>query len=93
MAALVAIIARRVGLEVSARQVVQQHLELGGKQVLPALAKMAEQILFVREQLVQTAVEPILLDQRIIPAQQAAIALCSNHSRCKRHSLPGSISR
>jgi hypothetical protein len=45
------------------------------------------------QQFVEAAIEGMYLHQTIIGAQQITIALCSNHIRCKRQSLPGSIRR
>ena len=70
VAALVLLIGRRIAFEVGARQIVEQHIELGAEQILPALAQMAEQSLLVRQQLVQAAIECILRDQRVILAEQ-----------------------
>ena len=51
---------RRVALEVGAGQVVQQHVEAGVEQRLPALAQEAEELPTVRQQLVQTAVQHVV---------------------------------
>src|SRR5215831_4552280 len=53
-AIFVVLVIRRVRLEVGARQVVEQNLEAGAKQILPALPQMAEQRGFVWQHLVQT---------------------------------------
>ena len=63
-------ILQRIGLEIGARQIVQKHIKGRGEQILPTLAQMTEQRLFVLNELVETAVEGILLDQRIIGAEQ-----------------------
>ena len=70
VAALVGFVVRRRRLEIGAGQVVQQHIEPRPKQILPALAQMREQRPFVGQQLVQAAVECILLRQRKISAEQ-----------------------
>jgi hypothetical protein len=44
----------------------QQHLELRPEQILPALAQMAERRFLVHQQLVQAAVQCVLLDQRMV---------------------------
>ncbi len=48
----------------------EQHIELCPEQVLPTLAQVREQRLLVWQQLVQAAVERILLHQRVIRAQK-----------------------
>ena len=70
VAALVGFVVRRRRLEIGAGQVVQQHIEPRPKQILPALAQMRAQRPFVGQQLVQAAVECILLRQRKISAEQ-----------------------
>jgi hypothetical protein len=70
VAALVRFIVRRSGLEIGAGEVIQQDFETSPEQVLPALAQMREQRLLVRRNLVQAAVERILLHQRIIRSEQ-----------------------
>jgi len=70
VAPLVRFIIRRRRLEIAARQIVEQYLEPRSEQVLPPLAQMREQRLFVRQQLVQAAVERILLHQPIVGSQQ-----------------------
>ena len=93
MPALVAIVARRIGFEVRAGQVVEKDVEAGAEQILPAPTQMREQRRFVLDKLVEATIERVLLDQRKIFAEQIAHGVCSNHSRCRRHSLPGSMSR
>jgi len=72
VATLVRLVLGRRRLEVGARQVVQQHLELRPEQILPALAQMAEQRLLVLDQLVEAAIQRILLDQRIVRPEKIA---------------------
>jgi hypothetical protein len=69
-AALVLFVLRRRRLEIGAGEVVEQHIELCPEQVLPTLAQVREQRLLVWQQLVQAAVERILLHQRVIRAQK-----------------------
>ena len=75
--ALVRCIGRRIGFEIGAREVVQQNVKAGCEQVLPALTQMAKQLRLVHEQLVEAAIERILLDQCIIlPEKVSHGALC-----------------
>jgi hypothetical protein len=46
----------RIALEIAAGQVVQQHLEVGLEQHLPAPPQETEQLRLVRQQLVQTPI-------------------------------------
>jgi hypothetical protein len=64
--AFVRCIGRGIGFEIGARKVIQQDVEAGGEQVLPALTQMTEQFRLVHEQPIEAAIERILLDQRII---------------------------
>src|SRR5215470_10681836 len=61
VAALILWIVRRIGLEISAGQIVKQHVKLGLKQILPALSKMTEQRSFMLKHFVQTAIQRIFL--------------------------------
>jgi hypothetical protein len=70
VAALVIFIVGRRRLEIGARQIVEQNFEIGSEQVLPALAQMRKQRRLVFQQLVEAAVERILLHQRIIGAEK-----------------------
>jgi hypothetical protein len=72
VAALVRIVVGRIGLEIGAGQIVEQDVEAFGEQVLPALAQMRKQRRLVVEELVQAAIEGVLLDQRKIRAEQIA---------------------
>ena len=72
MAALVALVARRIGFEVRAGQVVKKDVEAGAEQILPAPTQMGEQSRFMLKQLVEAAIERVLLDQRKISAEQIA---------------------
>jgi len=58
-----------LAFEVRARQVVQQHLDVGVKQIRPLLSEPDEEILLVCQEPVQAAVQPILLGHREIHAQ------------------------
>ena len=59
-----------VGLEVGAGQVVQQHLEARTEQLAPAALQELEQLVLVLHQLVQAAVQGVLLGQREVRVQQ-----------------------
>src|SRR5208283_2979 len=72
MPALVAIVARRIGFEVRAGQVVEKDVEAGAEQILPAPTQMREQRRFVLDKLVEAPIERVLLDQRKIFAEQIA---------------------
>jgi hypothetical protein len=50
-------------------QIAQQHVELCRKQVLPARPQMRKQRRLVGQQLIETAIQHILRDQRIIAKQ------------------------
>ena len=69
-APLVAFGERRVGLEIGAGQIVEQNVEAGVEQVLPACDQMIEQRLLVLEQPVVTAIELVDLGQAEICAQE-----------------------
>jgi hypothetical protein len=60
---LVVLVIRRVRLEVGASQVVEQNLEAGAEQILPALPQVAEQRALVWQHLVQAAIQRVLRDQ------------------------------
>jgi len=66
VAALVVLIIRRIGFEIRAGQIIQQHFKARSEQVLPALAQMTEQHSLMRQELVKAAVESILLHQPIV---------------------------
>jgi hypothetical protein len=68
--ALVVLVIRRVRFEIGAGQVVEQNLEAGAKQILPALPQVAEQCGLVRQHLVQAAIQRVLRYQRIILAEK-----------------------
>ncbi len=59
-----------LAFKVGTRQVVQQHLEVGVKQIRPLLPEPDEQILFVRQEPVQASIQPILFGHGEIHAQQ-----------------------
>ena len=61
---------RRVGLEVGAGQVVEQHIEGGVEEIAPAPDQMVEDRLLVGEQPVMAAVELVAFRQAGILAQQ-----------------------
>ena len=69
-AAFVVVVVRGRRFKIGAGQVVEQHLEFGAEQIHPALTQMGKQRLFVRQELVEAAVESILLRQHEIRAQQ-----------------------
>src|SRR5260370_819474 len=91
VASLVVFVVRRRGLKIGAGQIIEQDFKTGAEQILPALAQMIEQRRLVLQQLVGAAVGPFFSTSASSAPSRSAIALCSNHSRCKRHSLPGSI--
>ena len=93
VAALVALGKRRIGFEIRAGQVVQQHVEACVEQIPPAPDQVIEQRLLVRQQAVMTGVELVDLGQREVAPSKSASALRSNHARCNRHSLPGASNR
>src|SRR6201997_5360884 len=62
----------RIACEIRAGQIIQQDLEIGLEQRLPALPQEAEQLLLVRHQLVQTPVQVVLAGHGEILAQQVA---------------------
>src|SRR6516225_6687935 len=64
--ALVFIAVRGIALEIGARQIIEQDIEFGPKQVLPALPQMTEERLLVRKEFIQAAVERIFLNQGIV---------------------------
>ena len=68
--AFVGVVVRRIGLEIGARQIVQQNLELGAEQILPARPQVIEERRLVRQQLVEAAIQRVLGDQRIVLAEQ-----------------------
>ena len=70
VAALVGIAPRRSGLEIGARQVVEQNLEPGGEQILPALAQMSKQRRLMLQHLVEATIQGILFDQAKIRAEK-----------------------
>jgi len=59
-----------VGLEVGAGQVVQQHIESGAEELAPAAHEEPEQFVLVLDQLVQAAVQGVLLGQGEVRIQQ-----------------------
>src|ERR1700758_9035 len=62
----------RIACEIRAGQIIQQDLEIGLEQRLPALPQKAEQLLLVRQHLVQTPVQVVLAGHGEILAQQVA---------------------
>ena len=81
-------------LEVGARQLVKQHLEGDVEQVTSAIRQMAKQRLLVPQQPTMAPVQQVRIGERITSApSKSASAVRPYHSRCNRHSLPGSISR
>ena len=56
--------------DVAAGQIVEQHVELGGEQLPPALLEMTLQLRLVRQQPVQTAVQPRVVDLGVFDPQQ-----------------------
>ena len=72
VAALVAVRKRRIGLEIGAGQVVQQHVEAGVEQIPPPLDQVIEQRLLVRQQPVVTGIELVDLREGEVRAQQVS---------------------
>jgi hypothetical protein len=68
--ALVVLGKRRVGLEIGAGQIVQQHVEGDVEQVPPAPYQVIEQSLLVLQQPVVAAVERVAVRQRRVGSQQ-----------------------
>jgi hypothetical protein len=68
--ALAALWERRIGLEIGAGQIVQQHVEAGVEQVAPARDQMLEQRVLVCQQQIMTGIELVDLGQGKIRAQQ-----------------------
>jgi hypothetical protein len=64
-----------IALEIRAGQIVEQDFELGVEQRLPALLQETEQFRLVRQQLVEAAIQVVLLRQVEFPAS------CSNRHR------------
>ena len=56
VAALVIVIAWRIGREIGEGQILEQHLKLGAEQILPALLQVIEQRCLVGKHLVQAAI-------------------------------------
>jgi hypothetical protein len=93
-AAFVFLVQRWIGLEVRAREVIQEHIEAGVEQIPPPSHQVIEQRLLVLEQPVVTGVERVNVGKRGIGTQQIAErGSRSNQCRCNRHSLPGDKSR
>ena len=72
VAALVAVVVRRIGFEVRAGQIVEKDFEAGAEQILPAPAQVREQRRLVLDELVEATIEGVLLDQSEILAEQIA---------------------
>ena len=61
--------AGRIAFEIGAGQIIQQHLEIGLKQIFPALAQEREHRLLVRGELVQTTIQIVRLHERQVLAE------------------------
>jgi hypothetical protein len=70
VASLVAFGKRRIGLEIGAGQIVEQHIEANVEQVAPAPDQMIEQGLLVFEQPVVTAIQLVDFGQPEVFAEQ-----------------------
>ena len=70
MASLVALWKRRIGLEIGAGQIVEQHIEADVEQVAPAPDQMIEQGLLVFEQPVVTAIQLVDFGQPEVFTEQ-----------------------
>ena len=60
----------RLTFEIGASQIVKQNVKMCGKQILPALSQMLEQLLLMLQQAVQAAIQPVLFRHREIGTQQ-----------------------
>src|ERR1019366_9043628 len=65
-------ITRRIAFEIGAGQIIQEHVEIGLKQVFPALAQDREHRLLVRGELVQTTIQIVRLHEHDVLAEQIA---------------------
>ena len=72
IAALRLRVGRRLALEIGARDVIEQHFVLNREQLAAALRQMRFQRRLVREQMIEAAIEPILVDLLIAKLQQIA---------------------
>lgn len=72
MAALILLVERRVGLEVGAGEVIQEHIEAGVEQIPPAAHQVIEHRLLVLEQPVVTGIKGVNVGQRGIGPQHIA---------------------
>jgi hypothetical protein len=63
---------RGVALEIGAGQIVEQDVEAGIKEAAPALLKVGKQVLFVREEMIQTAIEGVTVGDRKVLTEQIA---------------------
>jgi hypothetical protein len=70
IAALRLRICLRLALKIRARHVVEQHLVLDREQLSAALRQMHFELGFVREQMIEPAIEPILVDLFVTELQQ-----------------------
>lgn len=80
-AARVILVGRHGGFEVGAGQVIEEHLEAGVEQVAPALAQMPEELLLVRQQQVEAAIERVILRRPFADPEQIG-------QRCRREPMP-----
>ena len=83
----------RLALEIGARDVVEQHFVLDREQLSAALRQMRFQRGLVREQAIERAIEPILVDLLIAELQQiakrrAAIPILGNVQLARRLAEP-----
>ena len=69
-AARIRFILGHVALEVSAGQVVEEHVELRAEEIAPAPAQMGEERVLVFEQTVEAAIERVVLREAFIHAQE-----------------------
>src|ERR1700737_3585058 len=72
VAALILIVCRRIGFEIRAREVIQEHIKGHIEQIPPATHTMTEPRPLLPEQPVVTGVERVNVGQRSICAQQIA---------------------
>ena len=86
-------VAFRLTLEIRARHVVEQHFVLDREQLAAALRQMRFEGLLVREQMIETAIEAVLVDLLVAKLQQiakrrAAIPILGNVQLARRLAEP-----
>ena len=84
-------IARRIAFEIGAGQIIQKHLEIGLKQVFPALAQDVNIACLCAVSLSRQRYRLFGCTSAMSSPSKSHIALRSNQCRCNLHSLPGEI--